>query len=70
MEPLAPADGDILRASSLDLVALIHEFGHIFGAEHTDDTKSIMHIPFDYRDDFDPKSRATIAKNKLCPFQR
>jgi hypothetical protein len=70
MEPLAPADGDVLRASSLDLVALIHEFGHIFGAEHTDDTKSIMHIPFDYRDDFDPKSRATIAKNKLCPFAR
>jgi len=55
---------------SLDAVALIHEFGHIFGAEHTDDTKSIMHIPFDYRDDFDPKSRAIIAKNKLCPFAR
>lgn len=55
---------------SLDVVALIHEFGHIFGAEHTEDAKSIMHIPFDYRDDFDPKSRAIIAKNKLCPFAR
>jgi predicted Zn-dependent protease len=52
------------------LVALIHEFGHIFGAEHTDDIKSIMHVPFDYRDDFDPKNRAIIAKNKLCPFAR
>ncbi len=69
-EPLATADGDVGRASSLDVIALIHEFGHIFGAEHTDDIKSIMHVPFDYRDDFDPKSRAVIAKNKLCPFAR
>lgn len=53
---------------TLDVVALIHEFGHIFGAEHTDDTQSIMHVPFDYRADFDPKNRAIIKKNRLCPF--
>lgn len=69
-EPVLSADGDVLRAASLDVVALIHEFGHIFGAEHTEDIKSIMHVPFDYRDDFDPKNRAIISRNKLCPFAR
>ncbi len=69
-EPVEPPDGNAPRPSNSDLVALIHEFGHIFGAEHTEDIKSIMHVPFDYRDDFDPKNRAIIAKNKLCPFQR
>ena len=53
---------------TLDVVALVHEFGHIFGAEHTEDTESIMHVPFDYRSDFDPKNRAIIKKNRLCPF--
>jgi Metallo-peptidase family M12 len=55
---------------TLDVVALIHEFGHIFGAEHTEDAASIMHIPFDYRSDFDPKSRSVVKKNKLCPFAK
>jgi hypothetical protein len=53
---------------TLDIVALIHELGHIFGAEHTEDTGSIMHVPFDYRADFDAKSRAIVFKNKFCPF--
>src|ERR1051326_378943 len=70
MEPLAPADGDVLRASSLDLVALTPSARQILAPGHNSGPKSIMHIPFDYRDDFDPKSRATIAKNKLCPFAR
>jgi hypothetical protein len=67
-DALTTADGDPGRSSSLDVVALIHEFGHIFGAEHSDDTTSIMHVPFDYRSDFDPKNRAIIKKNRLCPF--
>ena len=54
--------------ASLDLVALIHEFGHIFGADHTEDIASIMHYPFDYRSDFDAKNREIILKNKFCPF--
>jgi hypothetical protein len=52
----------------LDVLALIHELGHIFGAEHTRDTSSIMHEHFDYRTEFDKKSRETILKNKFCPF--
>jgi hypothetical protein len=55
---------------TLDVVALIHEFGHIFGAEHSRDAESIMHVPFDYRSDFDPKSRAIVKNNKLCPFAK
>lgn len=68
-DPPILADGDPGPSSkSLDVVALIHEFGHIFGAEHTDDIASIMHVPFDYRSDFDPKNRAIVKKNRLCPF--
>ncbi|MGH7767215.1 MAG: M12 family metallo-peptidase [Candidatus Binatia bacterium] len=52
----------------LDAVALIHEFGHVFGAEHVKNTNSIMNEDFDYRTDFDAKSRAIILKNKFCPF--
>ncbi|MBI4490232.1 MAG: matrixin family metalloprotease [Deltaproteobacteria bacterium] len=52
----------------LDVVALIHELGHIFGAEHTQDTGSIMHEHFDYRTEFDKRSREVILKNKFCPF--
>lgn len=54
----------------IDVVALIHELGHIFGAEHVQDTSSIMHEPFDYRTEFDKKSRDTILKNKFCPFAK
>jgi hypothetical protein len=54
----------------LDVIALIHEFGHIFGAEHVDDTASIMHEDFDYRTEFDAQNRALIEKNKLCPFAK
>ncbi len=52
----------------LDVVALIHELGHIFGAEHTRDTDSVMHENFDYRTEFDKKNREIILKNKFCPF--
>jgi hypothetical protein len=53
---------------TLDAVALIHEFGHVFGAGHVTDSNSIMHENFDYRDDFDAKSRGIVLKNRLCPF--
>lgn len=54
----------------LDVVALIHELGHIFGAEHNQDTTSIMHENFDYRTEFDKKNREVILKNKFCPFAK
>lgn len=53
-----------------DVVAVIHELGHIFGAEHSADTNSIMHKNFDYRTEFDKKSREVILKNKFCPFAK
>ena len=54
----------------LDVIALIHELGHIFGAEHVQDTNSLMHEDFAYRSDFDAKNRQVIKKNRLCPFAR
>lgn len=53
-----------------DVVALIHELGHVFGAEHVQDTNSIMHEEFGYRTEFDAKNRAVIQKNRLCAFAR
>ncbi|MGH9197501.1 MAG: M12 family metallo-peptidase [Acidimicrobiia bacterium] len=53
---------------TLDVVTLLHELGHIFGAEHVQDTTSIMHENFDYRSEFDKKNREIILKNKFCPF--
>ncbi len=55
-------------APEMDVVALIHELGHIFGAEHIQDIGSIMNENFDYRTEFDKKNRAIIFKNKFCPF--
>lgn len=54
----------------LEVIALIHEIGHIFGAQHVDDTTSIMHEDFDYRTEFDTKNRAVIERNKLCRFAK
>lgn len=53
-----------------DVVALIHELGHVFGAEHVEDTNSIMHEEFGYRTEFDAENRAVIQKNRLCAFAR
>jgi hypothetical protein len=51
-----------------EVIALIHEIGHIFGAQHVTDTASIMHEDFDYRSEFDATNRAVIERNKLCRF--
>ncbi len=53
-----------------DTAALIHELGHIFGAEHVRDSSSIMNENFDTRDDFDMKNRSVISRNRLCPFAK
>ena len=53
-----------------DTVALIHELGHVFGAEHVTDTLSIMNEQFDYRTEFDMKNRSVILKNRNCPFAK
>jgi len=52
----------------IDVIALIHELGHVFGAQHTQDTHSLMHANFDYRTEFDMKNRSVILKNRMCPF--
>lgn len=54
----------------LEVIALIHEMGHIFGAEHVNDLASIMHEDFGYRTQFDARNRAVIERNKLCPFAK
>jgi len=53
-----------------DVIALIHEMGHIFGAEHVNDRESLMHEDFGYRTEFDAKNRAIILKNRSCPFAK
>ena len=51
-------------------MTLVHELGHVFGAEHVNDTHSIMHEDFGYRTEFDAKNRAIIQKNRTCPFAK
>ena len=53
-----------------DILALIHEFGHIFGAEHVQDPQSIMSASYNFGTEFDHKSREIILKNKWCPFRK
>jgi hypothetical protein len=53
-----------------DAVALIHELGHIFGAQHVTDGQSIMNETFDYRTEFDTKNRNVILNNRNCPFAK
>ena len=53
-----------------DVLAVIHEMGHVFGAEHNDDPTSIMNRDFAYRTEFDQRSREIILKNRLCPFAK
>jgi hypothetical protein len=53
-----------------DVIALVHELGHIFGAEHVEDTNSLMHEEFGYRTEFDAKNRAVVLKNRDCQFAK
>ncbi len=53
-----------------DALAVIHEMGHAFGAEHNNDENSIMHRDFGYRTEFDKRNRDVILKNRMCPFAR
>ena len=55
---------------SLDVIALIHEIGHVFGAEHVEDTASLMHENFGYRTEFDSINRGRIQTNRTCQFAR
>ena len=55
---------------TFDVIALVHELGHVFGAEHVEDTTSLMHENFGYRTEFDAKNRAVIRKNRACPFAK
>lgn len=53
-----------------DVLTLVHEVGHVFGAEHVEDFNSIMHENFDYRSEFDAKNRKIIQNNRSCPFAK
>jgi hypothetical protein len=53
-----------------DVIALIHELAHIFGAEHVDDRRSIMHEDLGYRTELDDKNRSVILKNRSCSFAK
>jgi metallopeptidase family M12-like protein len=61
---------DASAEPEFSVIALIHEFGHVFGAEHVEDTSSLMHENFGYRTEFDAKNRMVIQKNRFCPFAR
>jgi len=53
-----------------DVLAVVHEVGHLFGAMHTSDPASVMNGSFAFRTDFDAKNRAIVINNRLCPFAR
>jgi metallopeptidase family M12-like protein len=53
-----------------DVVALVHELGHVFGAVHVTDVQSLMNEDFGYRTEFDAKNRSIIKKNRACPFAK
>ena len=55
---------------TLEVMTLVHEVGHVFGAEHVNDRNSIMHEDFGYRTEFDAKNRAVIQKNRTCAFAK
>lgn len=60
----------LARDPAPDVLTLVHEIGHVFGAEHVQDINSIMHENFDYRSQFDAKNRQIILNNRSCPFAK
>jgi Metallo-peptidase family M12 len=68
-ETLRSSEQEALLGNS-DVLTLIHELGHLFGAEHVDDRSSIMAVHFNPFTDFDPKNREIILNNKFCPFRK
>ena len=68
-ETLRSSDRESLLGNS-DVLTLIHELGHLFGAEHVDDRSSLMAVHFKPFTDFDPKNREIILNNKFCRFRR
>lgn len=60
------AQGDL----EYDLALLIHELGHIFGAEHVRDGASIMRENFDHGSAFDMRNRNVVLTNRFCPFAK
>ncbi len=56
------------RELTEDVLALVHEMGHLLGAVHTDDPESVMHLDFGSRTGFDAPNRAIVMRNRLCPF--
>jgi len=42
----------------------------MFGAEHVQDSDSIMNEKFDHRLVFDMKNRSVILRNRNCPFAK
>jgi len=53
-----------------DVLTLVHEVGHVFGAEHVEDVDSIMAENFDFRSQFDAKNRTIVQNNRSCPFAK
>jgi predicted Zn-dependent protease len=68
-ETLRSSDRESLLGNS-DVLTLIHELGHLFGAEHVDDRSSLMAVHFKPFTDFDPKNREIILNNKFCRFRK
>ena len=63
-EPFTHSGDDINH----DVLALVHEMGHLFGATHTTDRDSVMNGNFAFRSDFDRENTAVVLKNRLCAF--
>jgi len=58
-------DGDNINH---DVLALVHEVGHLFGAVHTANPASVMNGSFAFRTGFDEENRAMVMKNRRCSF--